>query len=290
LGLPQAMAAEPTKTLPEPGDEAEGEALDALTPDQSGKKSALAELKDAGTSEDAAQLDAAEEANQAATAKAGAESAKAKPDEQLAASTRPSQEPKPEINTAQLQPVSAKAEPLPPGLIALPDAARALQAQALDGKPGVGPQHNGPRVPESPPTSLAAFPIEIGFRALSGTKRFDIRLDPPELGRVDVTLTFDKEGEVTAKLTVDRVETLHLLQRDAKTLERAFDQAGLRPSDAGVQITLSDRNASNGNGFQAEQERAFGASRRDDAEPVPAALIEMIQPRRVRLGGVDVNV
>ena len=31
-------------------------------------------------------------------------------------------------------------------------------------------------------------PIEIGLRALSGAKQFDIRLDPGELGRVDVNL------------------------------------------------------------------------------------------------------
>jgi flagellar hook-length control protein FliK len=35
-------------------------------------------------------------------------------------------------------------------------------------------------------------------------------------------------------------ETLALLQRDAKTLERAFEQAGLKSSEGGIDLTLRD--------------------------------------------------
>jgi hypothetical protein len=200
-------------------------------------------------------------------------------------------EPKAETSQGQPQPASVRFEALPPGLAALPENARALQAHLPEAghAPGQG-AHTPQRPPASPPTSLSALPIEIGFRALEGTKRFDIRLDPAELGRVDVSLSFDKDGEVTAKLTVDRVETLHLLQRDAKTLERAFDQAGLRTSDAGVQISLSDRNAGQGGGFQPEQDRDRTTKRRDDAEPVSGPVAEIIPSHRLRIGGVDLNI
>jgi flagellar hook-length control protein FliK len=215
------------------------------------------------------------------------------PAESAQTATRPAHEAKAEAVQGQFQSAAARLEALPPGLAALPDNARALQAQLSETKPQSGAHPHGARGPETAPTSLSALPIEIGFRALEGTKRFDIRLDPAELGRVDVSLSFDKDGEVTAKLTVDRVETLHLLQRDAKTLERAFDQAGLRTSDAGVQISLSDRNAGQGGGqagdFQADQDRARGAGRRDEAE-ASSPITEIIPQRRLRLGGVDVNI
>jgi flagellar hook-length control protein FliK len=237
-----------------------------------------------------------QDAEKAGAAKAGVDVAKpempahgaAKTEDGASGPVRVAAEPKAESPSPQ--PALARLEPLPQGLAQLADPARALLSQEADGKPGVGPQHGGARAPEAPPTSLTALPIEIGFRALAGTKRFDIRLDPPELGRVDVSLSFDKDGEVTAKLMVDRVETLHLLQRDARTLERAFDQAGLRTSDAGVQIALSDRNAGDGASHQTAQDRARGPSRRDDAEPAPPPEIEMPAPRRMRLGGVDLNV
>lgn len=147
----------------------------------------------------------------------------------------------------------------------------------------------------SPPTPLHVLPIEIGLRALAGARQFDIRLDPGELGRVDVNLSISDTGEVTARMVVDRVETLHLLQRDARTLERAFEQAGLKPSDAGVDITLRD--PSDQSGFRQNRQQdeapqrarvfAHGSESGDDVaistQPVPAR-------RFVRLGGVDLSI
>ncbi|MGE1135127.1 flagellar hook-length control protein FliK, partial [Bacillus velezensis] len=85
----------------------------------------------------------------------------------------------------------------------------------------------GAAVPASPPTPIQLAPLTIGMMALDGAREFQIRLDPAELGRVDVKLTIAEDGRVAASLVVDRVETLAMLQRDARTLERAFDQAGL---------------------------------------------------------------
>jgi flagellar hook-length control protein FliK len=245
------------------------------------------ELKDAAQDQTAS---SPEDATGSAAAPDKPEATGKAPAETAQAATRPAHEVKAEPGQGQFQAASARLEVLPPGLAGLPENARALQAQLSEARPQAGAHPQGARAPESAPTSLSALPIEIGFRALEGTKRFDIRLDPAELGRVDVSLSFDKDGEVTARLTVDRVETLHLLQRDAKTLERAFDQAGLRTSDAGVQISLSDRNAGNGNGFEAQQDRARAAGRRDEAEPMPSPVTEIIPQRRLRLGGVDMNI
>lgn len=145
------------------------------------------------------------------------------------------------------------------------------------------------------PTPLHVVPIEIGMRALAGAKRFDIRLDPAELGRIDVNLSISDKGEVHAKLVVDRVETLHLLQRDARTLERAFEQAGLKPSDSGVDISLRD---DNGQAFrqQRPQDEAPQRQRRgragDEVDDVGTIAATAAQPQRriMRLGGVDLSI
>lgn len=147
----------------------------------------------------------------------------------------------------------------------------------------------------SPPTPLHVLPIEIGLRALAGARQFDIRLDPGELGRVDVNLSISDTGEVTARLVVDRVETLHLLQRDARTLERAFEQAGLKPSDAGVDITLRDPSDQSGFRQNRQQDEAPQRARvfANGSETGDAASIST-QPaparRFVRLGGVDLSI
>jgi flagellar hook-length control protein FliK len=82
------------------------------------------------------------------------------------------------------------------------------------------------------------LPIEIGMQAVRGVTNFQIRLDPAELGRVDVKLQIKENGEVNASLVVDRVETLQMLRRDASTLQQAFEQAGLKQSTDGLTFSL----------------------------------------------------
>jgi flagellar hook-length control protein FliK len=95
--------------------------------------------------------------------------------------------------------------------------------------------------PATVPVPLAGLAVAIAGNAQGGQSRFEIRLDPPELGRIDVRLHFDADGRVTSHLIVDRSETLDLLRRDAADLERSLQQAGLKTSDQGMQFTLRDQ-------------------------------------------------
>jgi flagellar hook-length control protein FliK len=89
-----------------------------------------------------------------------------------------------------------------------------------------------------PITGLA---VEIASHAHAGKNRFEIRLDPPELGRIDVRLDVDREGKVTSRVVVDRAETLDILRRDAPALERSLQQAGLKTADDALQFSLRDQ-------------------------------------------------
>lgn len=143
-------------------------------------------------------------------------------------------------------------------------------------------------------TPLHVVPVEIGARALAGNKRFDIRLDPAELGRIDVSLEISDKGEVSAKLTVDRVETLHMLQRDARTLERAFEQAGLKPSEGGIDMSLRDSGDQQAGARQQRQDDETPRGRRAWVQATDdSALVTEVAslPRNAgRLGGVDLSI
>jgi len=89
--------------------------------------------------------------------------------------------------------------------------------------------------------SIAGLPVAIAARAQAGSNQFDIRLDPPELGRIDVRLDVDSSGQVTSHVTVDRPETLTLLQSQQPQLERALEQAGLKTTENGLQFSLRDQ-------------------------------------------------
>jgi flagellar hook-length control protein FliK len=98
--------------------------------------------------------------------------------------------------------------------------------------------------------NVPALAVEIAAKSQSGAKQFDIRLDPPELGRVEVRLSIDATGKASAHLSADRPETLTLLQKDAPVLTRALREAGLDVSQDGLNFSLRQQadggNANNG--------------------------------------------
>ncbi len=71
-----------------------------------------------------------------------------------------------------------------------------------------------------------------------GQSRFTIRIDPPELGRVDVKMHVDASGNVNARLSVERSETLDMFQRDRGSLEKALTQAGVDGSKTNLEFSL----------------------------------------------------
>jgi flagellar hook-length control protein FliK len=81
-----------------------------------------------------------------------------------------------------------------------------------------------------------AFEVVRQFN--QGASRFQIRLDPPELGRIDVRMQVDGDGNVHARMTVERAETLDLMQRDQRSLEKALAQAGLDSSKTSLEFSL----------------------------------------------------
>lgn len=89
---------------------------------------------------------------------------------------------------------------------------------------------------------VAGIAIEIAGKAMAGKNRFEIRLDPPELGKIHVQLDVDHKGEVTSIITADRSDTFDLLRRDAQQLERALQDAGVKTANNGLQFSLRDQN------------------------------------------------
>jgi flagellar hook-length control protein FliK len=145
--------------------------------------------------------------------------------------------------------------------------------------------------------SLRALPLELGLQILRGNKEFTVRLDPAELGKVEVKLSTDEEGVVQAKLTVDRVDTLYLLQRDARTLERAFDQAGLKTSPDALQFQLrGDGNAQQQRDGEAQSQAGRGSAGPSDQTLDIADLLPKVDLAAIRFaasrarGGVDLAI
>lgn len=126
--------------------------------------------------------------------------------------------------------------------------------------------------------NLPQLAFEVARQATDGNTRFQIRLDPAELGRVDVRLDIDASGKVHARLTVEKAETLDLMQRDQRGLEKALQQAGLDGAKTNLEFSLK-QNPFNG-GQQGQDgngrgSRFSGGEAPADAEEVPAPTINL---------------
>lgn len=139
----------------------------------------------------------------------------------------------------------------------------------------------------SAPVPLESLAVEITTRAQGGSNRFEIRLDPPELGRIDVRLDIDRSGNVTSRLIVEKAETLDVLRRDAHQLERALQDAGLKTSDNGLQFSLRDQSFTGRN----DQGGSNGQLRIVDPELPVSETAPLVYGQMLRGGsGIDIRV
>lgn len=142
--------------------------------------------------------------------------------------------------------------------------------------------------PQAQAVPIATIAVSIAQQAQAGAKRFEVRLDPPELGRVDVRIEVTRDGHATTHLVVERSETLDMLQRDARQLERALQNAGLNTSDGDLTFSLKDQGqAHDGARGNGPQQRADEAAPSD--EPVEDAW-RPLPSRNVSSSGLDIRI
>lgn len=99
-----------------------------------------------------------------------------------------------------------------------------------------------------PHPATQAVAVTVAKTAASGESRnIVIKLDPPELGRVQIRLDFgtEKKGELKTHLLVEKQETYLMLQRDAHVLEKMLQ--GVSADGGG---TLSFELSQDGSGFE----------------------------------------
>ena len=87
---------------------------------------------------------------------------------------------------------------------------------------------NSASQPRATAETVQHFSQQLSRAAALGKDRISLQLNPSELGRVDVKLEFAQDQSMRAVITADRPETLDLLQRDARALERALQDAGVK--------------------------------------------------------------
>jgi Meckel syndrome type 1 protein len=114
----------------------------------------------------------------------------------------------------------------------------ATQAAA---RPAAEPAAPPPAPRPAPAPIHQVAPIAITLALGPGqAPRLSVSLEPEQLGRVEIRIQRDAGGDTAAiQVLAERPETLALLQRDARELDRALGQAGVVVAEGGMRFELS---------------------------------------------------
>ncbi len=127
----------------------------------------------------------------------------------------------------------------------------------------------GAETPEIParsvratPETLAALSAQMARRLDDGITRFELELNPSELGRVDVRLEVDASGGIRAAFTFERPSSASELGRRADELQKSLESAGFNLS-GGLSFDVA--------GDRSHSRHSTWAEAREDRAHSPAA-------------------
>jgi flagellar hook-length control protein FliK len=129
------------------------------------------------------------------------------------------------------------------------------------------------RAPQLTPHTIPMLAATMMRRLESGSKQFTMRLDPPELGQVEVKLTVAADKKVRAVISADRPEALADLVRSARDLARALQDAGLDLDDNSLTFQLND--PSSGDRHQNERDNQAEPGRHTSSRATQVSETEL---------------
>ena len=125
--------------------------------------------------------------------------------------------------------------------------------------------------PIAQPATNQVF-VQLTKAVQNGQNKITVQLRPDELGRVEVKLDIAGDGRVKAMVMADKPETLDLLQKDSRVLERALQEAGLKTDNNSLSFNLQGREgnghahlSTNAGTSSNEQSHAEQENQDDDA-------------------------
>ncbi len=87
--------------------------------------------------------------------------------------------------------------------------------------------------------------VQIVKSVKDGADKIKIQLSPEDLGRVEIRLEIQKDAHIKAVIAADKPETAEWLQRDAKQLERALQDAGFKTDNNSFEFQNRDQSQQN---------------------------------------------
>lgn len=122
--------------------------------------------------------------------------------------------------------------------------------------------------------TAAAEQVQVAITTMKdeGINSITMQLEPADLGRVEIKMD-TVEGKTNIAFLVDKPETLDALSRDARSLERMLQDAGVRADAGSMQFNLRQQAQEQASGDDKKgSKRADAAGEVDELSALPGAV------------------
>jgi hypothetical protein len=104
-------------------------------------------------------------------------------------------------------------------------------------------------------TPVEQVKINVERAIKDGDSKITVQLKPATLGQVDINLQINDQGTAHILISVEKAETLELLQKDVKNLEKTLAEVGIKTDTSTLNFSLRDErnHQQNGNKFYYTQ-------------------------------------
>lgn len=129
--------------------------------------------------------------------------------------------------------------------------------------------------------------VIVNIRTAENKSNIKIQLEPEELGKLEIKMHVAADGKTGVSITAENKNTLDLLQRDSRGLERALADAGLRADSGSLSFNLRGGQQEN------NANQSFAQSYRNPMEEEPEQVLAPVVSRSYLVNmtdGLDLTV
>lgn len=148
-------------------------------------------------------------------------------------------------------------------------------------------QQPTPHAPATAPQEQVL--VNIKNAVADGLSQIKIQLNPEELGKVDVHITTSADGKTGVSITADNRQTLALLQNEARALQDALRDIGLKTDAGGLNFNLRDSQQDARNSSKQQQGGYTQVAGIDDIEEPGFSTAGALYRLSVQ-NGLDISV
>ncbi len=129
-----------------------------------------------------------------------------------------------------------------------------------------------------PATQMVSATIQKAVKAGDDTN-IKLRRDPPELGRVEVKMSIDKDNMAKIVLTAEKPETFMMLQKDSHILQQALSESGVdTQGDISFELASDNQDFGRDDRQQHSGNSGRGKSDSDDGSTIETTMDWQVDP------------